>query len=236
MNEKLNWKIGAVVIATAMFAGFSHIAPAEDSDSKKSPVFGAWSLSSDWGEHIIVVFPDSSGIIKDALDGWSNELSDVKCEGNALNLVWSHPQKAEIEVVFEGTVKDDKIVGGYSSASTGMNTDVEGVAFSNDASGKDAERMALVGYWELVTDWGGGAWDYSLVAFSDGTGILKDFEQDYTSEITGVDLSGKETQFTFLFGGEGGTDVEFEGTITGGELEGEFSSGGKSAPVEGMRN
>ena len=182
------------------------------------------------------MFPDSSGIIKDALDGWSNELSDVKCEGNTVNLVWSHPQKVEIKVVFEGTVEDDKIVGSYSSASTGMNADVEGVAFSNDASGKDAEMTALVGSWGLVTDWGGGAWDYRLVVFSDGTGILKDFEQDYTSEITDVDLSGKETKFTFLFGGEGGTEVEFEGTITDGELEGEFSSGGKSAPVEGERN
>jgi hypothetical protein len=227
-------KIGVLFVAVAMV--FGPVLSASAGDEGKGAVFGAWAVSSDWGEHIIVLFPDSSGIIKDAMDGWSNELSDVKCEGNTVNLVWAHPQKVENEVVFEGTVEDDKIVGEYSSASAGMNTDVEGVVFSNDASGEDAEKMALVGHWELVTDWGAGAWDYSLVVFSDGTGILKDFEQEYTSEISDVNFSGNGTKFTFLFGGEGGTEVEFEGSITDGELEGEFHSEGKSAPVEGERN
>lgn len=225
-------KIGVLFVAVAVVVGVSLTAHAENDDDK-NPLIGAWELSSEWGDHTVIVFPDLSGIIKDMERDWVSELFDVKCEGENVSLAFEHGQYPGNDIEFEGTVEDDEIVGEFSA--DGKFTDVEGVPFSVDPSSDVAKKSLLVGSWKLTSDWGGGEWEYYLVVFPDSTGSLKEMEGDYTSEVIEVNATAEDTAFTFMYGGEG-DEIVFEGSITGDEIEGRFSIAGKSAPVEGARN
>ena len=104
------------------------------------------------------------------------------------------------------------------------------------ATGGGGATSPLVGTWKLTSDWGVGESDQILVVRSDLTGTLEDVEQGWTSDLSNVMSKGNAVSFSFVYGGFEGSEVDFDGTITGAGIEGDFTIGAKSATVFGARN
>jgi hypothetical protein len=94
----------------------------------------------------------------------------------------------------------------------------------------------LVGTWELASDWGQGEANQILVVNSDLTGTLEDPKDGWTSALSNVTSEGSSVSFNYQYGGSGGFEISFEGTIAGAGLDGEFTASGKRAEVFGVRN
>ena len=106
---------------------------------------------------------------------------------------------------------------------------VFGTSLSAGAQDADDKENPIVGAWELLSGWG----THVGVVFPDLTGVVKDTQREWLSELSGVECDGENVRLEFEFGGGEGGDIVLEGTIADDAITGEFSSGEKSATVNG---
>jgi hypothetical protein len=97
-------------------------------------------------------------------------------------------------------------------------------------------KNALVGSWELVSDWGVGDSEQILVVNDDLTGTFAEEKGDWTSELSDVSSEDGKVSFSYYYGGGNQYKISFEGTVSGDTLRGEFESGSKYASTVGTRN
>jgi poly(3-hydroxybutyrate) depolymerase len=98
------------------------------------------------------------------------------------------------------------------------------------------EKSPFVGAWEVAVDWGKGDGEERLIVsvHPDLTGTIEHGEQGWTSELGNVEAQGDDLTFSFLYGGAGGYEMAFAGTVVANEIQGELSIFGNSTAVVGV--
>ncbi len=104
-------------------------------------------------------------------------------------------------------------------------------------TGGDGTGESLVGSWTLACDWGGAQREFKLQVSPDLNATLEDVEAGETHSLWNVKSKGRAVRFTYAFD-KGGWDFEmdFEGTVTGDALKGDFFTGFSDIGVTGIRN
>jgi len=99
------------------------------------------------------------------------------------------------------------------------------------------EKSPLVGSWKLSSDWGGGkTWELIMVVNPDLTGTVEDVEAGVSSDLSNVVSDGNAVSFSCVYPGSTEFEINFEGTVTGDAIEGEFVTDMGNATVAGVRN
>ena len=97
------------------------------------------------------------------------------------------------------------------------------------------EKSPFVGTWELTSDWGKGEerGTHIVSVNPDLTGTVKELEEGWTSKLRNAELEGENLSFGFFWGESEEYEIEFEGTLVGKEIKGEFNIFGATAAVVG---
>jgi len=99
----------------------------------------------------------------------------------------------------------------------------------------DEAQSPLVGMWALTSEWekeDSKGIQYVTVN-ADHTGTIRDLGAGWETELRNVVLNGEALSFSFYFENTKEYPVEFEGTVAGKEIKGEFTLFGATASVEG---
>jgi predicted peptidase len=96
-------------------------------------------------------------------------------------------------------------------------------------------QSPLVGAWKLNSNW---AKEDSegiqvMTVNTDLSGTVKDIENGWITDLRNVELNSETLSFSFYYEDIKEYEVEFEGTLSGNEIKGEFSVFGTKAAVTG---
>jgi poly(3-hydroxybutyrate) depolymerase len=112
------------------------------------------------------------------------------------------------------------------------------VAFAALTHGENSDEVQnpFVGTWKLTSNWlkKGSEGIQVMMVNPDLTGTIEDVGNGWTTELRNVELNGNALSFDFYFEDTKDYEVDFEGTIVGKKIKGEFNIFGAKAAVAGM--
>jgi len=101
----------------------------------------------------------------------------------------------------------------------------------------DEGQSPFVGTWKFTSNWmkEGAEGVQVMTVNADHTGTVKDVENGWTTKLRNVELKGDALSFSFYFEDTKDYEVDFQGTLIGKEIKGDFKIFGVKAAVEGVR-
>lgn len=203
------------------------------------PLLGDWDIEMDFQGNVRnakLSFSEKDGSLAGTYTSnrGENQLKNIAFEGGKLTFSRTvNYQGQEFDLDFEGTVENGKLAGNFITQMgefpvTGTRPGAGGAAASED----------LAGAWEAVLEVPNNDVDVTIVFSKKDDGSLAG---TFTSplgatELKNIKYEGGKLSFTRTVDYQGQVfDMDFEGTVANGEVEGSFSTQMGDFPLKGKR-